>query len=78
MDTIGRGSAVCNETCGCPVPCPGSVDCKSVNVHFLHSTNCAFCLLICGRKIYIKTITNFTIKSCEIFLYVLKLVQVSF
>ncbi|XP_023872999.2 metallothionein-like protein 4A [Quercus suber] len=25
MDTIGRGSAVCNETCGCPVPCPGSV-----------------------------------------------------
>ena len=45
----GRDSAVCNETCGCPVPCPGSVDCRSVNVHFLHSTNCAFCLLICGR-----------------------------
>ncbi|XP_050261329.1 metallothionein-like protein 4B [Quercus robur] len=28
MDTIGRDSAVCNDTCGCPVPCPGSVDCR--------------------------------------------------
>ncbi|KAE8008892.1 hypothetical protein FH972_005362 [Carpinus fangiana] len=28
MDTKGRGSAVCNDTCGCPAPCPGGVACR--------------------------------------------------
>ncbi|KAB1199289.1 Class II metallothionein-like protein 1A [Morella rubra] len=28
MDTMGRGSAVCTDTCGCSVPCPGGVACR--------------------------------------------------
>lgn len=31
MDTRGWGSAVCSDTCGCPVPCPGGVACRSVS-----------------------------------------------
>ncbi|KAG6653664.1 hypothetical protein CIPAW_05G092600 [Carya illinoinensis] len=29
MNTRGRGSAACGDNCGCPVPCPGGVACRS-------------------------------------------------
>ncbi|KAG7978461.1 hypothetical protein I3843_05G084200 [Carya illinoinensis] len=29
MNTRGRGSAACGNNCGCPVPCPGGVACRS-------------------------------------------------